>query len=247
MSNPGMWLEIRRGKTNFPLRPISGDRFLIGAGSHCHLQLGGEHVPMLHSLLVIQGKTAHLEAVVSEPPLVVNGEVRRVVDLSDEDTVSIGDFEFVFHRLVSSEPVTQAVAITTPTGEEICGVAELSQLSALELVNLIEEEARQIGEFTRNREAGAISLLDAARRVGTDSHPISVPMVSTQPVSSAEQLANLLRGQSQQLAEREAECLRRAAQLVEAQEHLAAQMAAFAMQVASWQEAENRPSLRASA
>ena len=252
MSNPGMWLEIRRGKTNFPLRPISGDRFLIGAGSHCHLQLGGEYVPMLHSLLVIEGQTAHLEAVVSDPPLMVNGEARRMVELQDEDTVSIGDFEFVFHKLVSSEPAGQ-VSVKLSEEAEISGVADLSQLSALELVGLIEEEARQIAEFNRSREQGAASLLDAARRAGAASHPASVSMAafrkekSTEEQSSLEVLAEQLRLQSQRLTTREAECLRRAAELMTAQEQLAAQMDDFAKQVAHWQEVESRPSLRASA
>jgi hypothetical protein len=101
MSQAGMWLEIRKGRTGFPLRPISGDRFLIGAGSHCHLQLGGDSMPMLHSLLVIDGKRAYLEAVVPTPALQVNGQARRAVELVDEDHVTIGEFEFVFHRLVS--------------------------------------------------------------------------------------------------------------------------------------------------
>jgi hypothetical protein len=236
VSNPGMWLEIRRGKTNFPLRPISGDRFLIGAGSHCHLQLGGEHVPMLHSLLVIEGKTAHLEALVSEPPLRVNGEARRSVELHDEDTVEIGDFEFVFHRLVATEPSGQVAMASSSDTEDASGVADLSQLSAVELVGLIEEEARQIAVFNRSRELGAASLLDAARRAGADSHPASVPMMAYPPQTTVEVIED-----------REAECFRRAAELRQAQEQLASQMAEFATLVARWQESETRRLLRASA
>ena len=236
MSNPGMWLEIRRGKTNFPLRPISGDRFLIGAGSHCHLQLGGEHMPMLHSLLVIEGKTAHLEAVVSEPPLVVNGEAQRSAELNDEDTVEIGDFEFVFHRLVAIEPAGQVAMASPCDEEEASGVADLSRLSAVELVGLIEEEARQIAEFDHSRERGAAALLDAARRAGADSHPATVPMTSF-PLPKPIEV----------VADREAECLRRAADLLKAQEQLATQMAEFAALVAQWQEPETRWSLRTSA
>lgn len=183
MSHPGMWLEIRRGKTNFPLRPISGDRFLIGAGSHCHLQLGGEHVPMLHSLLIIEGQQATLEAVVSEPPLLVNGEVCRLVELSDEDTVIIGDFEFVFHRLVAIEPASQA-AMIEPTLP--CDMDQLPSFSAAHLVALIEEDAGQIAEYDRDREWGAAALLDAARRIGDASHPATVPMTTFRQADSVE-------------------------------------------------------------
>lgn len=236
MSNPGMWLEIRRGKTNFPLRPISGDRFLIGAGSHCHLQLGGESVPMLHSLLVIEGRVAHLEAVVAEPPLWVNGEARRSVELHDEDAVAIGDFEFVFHRLVAAEPVSHAARMEPLDDAEVSGMADLSTLSAAELVGLIEQEALQIQEFNRNREQGAASLLDAVRQAGAAAHPASLPMATFRPESSVAPLAD-----------REAECLRRAETLQAAQAQLAAQMAEFAAIVARWQETESQRSLRASA
>ena len=191
---------------------------------------------MLHSLLVIEGKTAHLEAVVSEPPLVVNGEAQRSVELNDEDTVEIGDFEFVFHRLVAIEPAGQVAAVSSSDDEDASGVADLSSLSAVELVGLIEEEARQIAEFNRSRELGAAALLDAARRAGAASHPATVPM-KTIPLPKP----------SEVLADREAECLRRAADLMQVQEQLAIQMADFAALVAQWQEPETRRSVRASA
>ena len=247
MSNPGMWLEIRKGKTNFPLRPISGERFLIGAGSHCHLQLGGDHVPMLHSLLVIDGQTAHLEAVIAEPPLLVNGEARRMVELQDEDIVSIGDFEFVFHRLVASEPVSHASVSGLPGHEEVSGVDDLSHLSALELVNLIEEEAQQISVFNRSRELGAAAMIDAARRSRETPHPISVPMAAYRPEGADVVMDEQLPLPVEQLTEREAACLRRATELMQAQELLAIQMADFARQVSLWQESVDRPSRRARA
>lgn len=248
MSQPGMWLEIRRGKTNFPLRPISGDRFLIGAGSHCHLQLGGDGVPMLHSLLVIEGQNAVLEAVVAEPPLLVNGEACRLVQLLDEDIVAIGDFEFVFHRLVSSEPAAQVAAGKRHSSPEVSGVAQTSQLSTSELVALIEDESQQISEFNRNRELGAAALLDAARQAGATEHPASVPMiVAFRPEPTVALLPDELKTQSQRLTEREAECLHRAAQLQEAQQQLAAQMAEFAEQVANWHTPSGHSSRRVSA
>ena len=238
MSQSGMWLEIRRGKTNFPLRPISGDRFLIGAGSHCHLQLGGEHVPMLHSLLVIEGKQATLEAVVSEPPLLVNGEVCRLVELSDEDTVVIGDFEFVFHRLVATEPASQAATIAPSMPDHPSmpdDMAQLSQFSAAHLVALIEEDAARVSEYDRNCELGAAALLDAARQIGDASHPATVPMTTYRQADSEGLRTEPLTTPSQSLAEREAECLRLAAQLQLAQQQLALQMEEFAKQISSWQ------------
>ena len=240
MSNLGMWLEIRKGKTNFPLRPISGERFLIGAGSHCHLQLGGHHVPMLHSLLLIEGQTAHLEAVIAEPPLLVNGEARRIVELQDEDIVSIGDFEFVFHRLVSSEPVSQATASELSDLEKVSDEADLSRLSALELVNLIEEEALQITAFNRSRVQGAVALMDAAQRLGANSHQISVPWAAYRQENSLSIRTEQWQVQYEALKGRQSE-------LRTAQEQLAADLAEFANQVALIPVSETQPSRRASA
>ncbi len=240
MSNPGMWLEIRRGKTNFPLRPISGERFLIGAGSHCHLQLGGDHVPMLHSLLVIEGQTVHLEAVIAEPPLLVNGEACRMVELRDEDLVSIGDFEFVFHRLVTSEPVSQPSAPECSDLDQVSSVADLSRLSALELVNLIEEEAQHISAFNRSREQGAAGLIDAAQRSGNKRHPMSIPLTPHRQENS-----HIIR--TEQWPAHDETLMQRLAGLRIAQEQLSAELDEFAKQLALLPPSEIHTSRRASA
>lgn len=244
MSQTGMWLEIRRGKTNFPLRPISGDRFLIGAGSHCHLQLGGEHVPMLHSLLVIQGESASLEAVVSEPPLLVNGEVCRLVELSDEDAVTIGDFEFVFHRLLSSEPQAQVAVTEVSVPFE---VDQLAKFSAAELVSRLEQEVGTIDDYETRRELGAAALLDAALRHGEGTHPAIVPMATfrlTEPsvLKIDPQTESLTTG-----TDRESEFMKRARQLQDAQQQLAQQLAELSQEIADWKTAEARASQRYSA
>lgn len=240
MSNPGMWLEIRKGKTNFPLRPISGERFLIGAGSHCHLQLGGDHVPMLHSLLVIDGQTVHLEAVVAEPPLLVNGEARRTVELQDEDLVSIGDFEFAFHRIASAESASSGSDTAFPVGNEISGVTDLSQLSVPELVGLIEEEAEQITTFSRSREQAAAALIDAAHRFDSNHCRISVPLAAFRKESS-----RIIR--AERWPARHEALLQRQAELRIAQEQLAAQLADIAEQIALMPVWESQPTKRASA
>ena len=244
MSQPGMWLEIRRGKTNFPLRPISGDRFLIGSGSHCHLQLGGEHVPMLHSLLVIHGKTASLEAVVSDPPLLVNGETCRQVELSDEDTVKIGEFEFVFHRLLSNEPESQAAVIESsiPTEPD-----QLAQLSAAELVALIEDEATAISEYQARRELSAAALLDAAHRHGEGAHPAIVPMATFRLTEPTLLKIDSQAAPNSDTTSRESEFLAKARQLQDAQQQLALQLAELTQQIADWQAAETRNAQRFSA
>jgi hypothetical protein len=194
-----MWLEIRKGRTGFPLRPISGDRFLIGAGSHCHLQLGGDTMPMLHSLLVIDGKRAYLEAVVPMPALQVNGQARRAVELVDEDHVTIGEFEFVFHRLVSSEPAA-GVAEALPSAEQTT-YDNLMQMSVPQLVARIEDEIHEIHAFEAGREAGASALLEAARHAAAAA-PLALPMADFRKEPTAEKsLIEQLREQTTQLLE----------------------------------------------
>src|SRR5688500_1252666 len=48
-----IWLEVRRGRTRAPRRAVRRQRFLIGAGSNCQLQLGGSDIPILHSILLV--------------------------------------------------------------------------------------------------------------------------------------------------------------------------------------------------
>ena len=171
------------------------------------------------------------------------------MELADEDTVAIGEFEFVFHRLVSIEPASQAVMNEALVTEEelLSGEVDLTQLTVAELASLIEEEALQITEFNRNRERGATALIDAAHRAGTELHPASVPMTAFRQTTTADGLAAQLQRQSQQLTAREAECLNRASQIQAAQQQLAAHMAEFAQQVADWQASENPAAHRASA
>lgn len=245
MSNDGMWLEIRRGKTNFPLRPITGDRFLIGAGSHCHLQLGGQNCPLLHSLLLIEGTRATLEAVVADPPLLINGEARRTVDLRDEDRVEIGDFEFVFHKMVRTEPSVQAASVMpfNDQGEAI-GIAALS---VPQLVQQIEEEQEQIDTFEIGREGGAAALLGAALCSLPQVETPALSISSFRPETTLSQLTEFLRAQSRSLAEQDAVCQRRAAALHESQAALAQQIAEMANAVARWEETTVGASRRVSA
>lgn len=242
MSNAGMWLEIRRGKTNFPLRPITGDRFLIGAGSHCHLQLGGEHCPLLHSLLVIDGPLVTLEAVVADPPLLINGDARRAVDLRDGDQVEIGEFEFVFHRVVNAGAPHQAQSAID--GESSVSPTELS---VHQLIQRIEDEQEQIDAFELGREGGAAALLEAALQMRAATVPAALSINAYRSETTLTQLTNFLRDQSQRVAEQDAECQRRAAALQESQSALARQIAEMAEMISRWEQTTSSSSQRVSA
>ena len=70
-------LEICRGRTRFPERPVAGPRFFIGSGEGCDLRLGGDLLPSIHSLIQTRGEGLFLEPIAANPPLLVNGQQTR--------------------------------------------------------------------------------------------------------------------------------------------------------------------------
>jgi hypothetical protein len=180
-----LYLEICRGLTKSPCRPVRTGRFLIGAGPHCDLRLGGRQMPILHSILLVDGCDVLLEAVASTPPLKVNGEITQSVRLKDGDLIEIGSIEF-FARHSQAIPSTQIAPATAngvedlqaarfvggvpnlnevPKLDEVSDLDEvpkLDELTALELNDLIEAEQHAVEQFEGKREMGAAALLQTA-------------------------------------------------------------------------------------
>lgn len=183
------WLEIRRGRTRAPRREIRGRRFLIGAGSNCQLQLGGD-MPILHSILLIEEDGAHIDAVVPAPQLMVNGRPQRSVDLQDGDVFTIGRFEFQVHV---PQPTGALHSLTAPLVEVPESVEDLSGLSAGQLVALIETEQQQVATLAEGQRNGARALLDAVQRVAATAEAdtnssgefvISFPQVASETTTT---------------------------------------------------------------
>jgi hypothetical protein len=122
-----LWVEVRRGRTRAPRRAVRSERFLIGAGSNCQLQLGGDEIPILHSILLVNEDGAHIDAVVPWPQLIVNGSPCRTADLHDGDQFTIGKFEFAVHE---QRPAGAGQAISAPM-QDLPEVAEDDDLGAL--------------------------------------------------------------------------------------------------------------------
>jgi hypothetical protein len=155
-------LEITRGRTRFRSRPVTTSRFLIGAGVTCDLRLGGQEIPAIHSILTIEGKEVHLEAINPVPALVVNGTVVRETQLADGDTIVIGDVTLQAH--LSANPLPAATpAVVLPTDSLETEERAVSELSAAELVELIETEEQMIDDFDSRRRTGARALTQALR------------------------------------------------------------------------------------
>lgn len=186
-------LEIVCGKTASPLRPILQDRFLIGSGPRCDLRLGGDDMPLLHSIVHISGGTICIDPVADTPQLLVNGRP-GAADLQSGDEIVIGRFRMVLHGAsvaCESQAVSELNADTLETEDQI----DPSTLSAAELVELIEAEEALIEEFEARRQSGADALLDAVQR-RADALPLDTAAPQTEELLGGIRSAVLSLGQS---------------------------------------------------
>ncbi len=150
-------LRITRGKTKFPFRAIESDRFLIGAGSCCQLQLSAGNIPMVYAIVhQVQGGY-QIEALHSEPAMLVNGTKQQFAILQPGDKLNLGAYEFEFlidqveHVLRATPEEVQEVA-QQPTHSKpqslIPPVPEkIDELTALQLVSRIERELELIDQL----------------------------------------------------------------------------------------------------
>ena len=152
-------LRILRGKSQYPLRAIDQSQFLIGAGSSCQIQLSAGEIPMIFAVLRFDDEGCCLvEAMHSEPAMIVNGTRQRSASLRHGDRVAIGSYEFEFLSPPGNEGQKSlklddfvAAQPNIPYPLIIPQVpADLSALSAEELVDRIERELELLellGEF----------------------------------------------------------------------------------------------------
>ncbi len=161
-------IRIARGTTKFPERPIRTDRFLIGAGSNCQLQLGGD-TPMLHSIIVTNNDELWIDAVVPTPTLLVNGKQVRESKLAEGDIINIGHFSFeIGLRAVANQK--QLRRPNTPS--------EIAAASASQLVDLLEVELSDQARMLAQREIGAAALLKAIQAAENVNEEESIQQMS---------------------------------------------------------------------
>jgi hypothetical protein len=230
------WIEISRGRTLYPRRPIAGERFLIGAGSNCHLQLGGHGMPFLHSLIVRSDQSLTIEAFAAHPELRINGAVVRTAELRDGDRLEIGLFELTLHRQASveaepSEPLYAPIPLDLADEP---APRPASELSAAELAAQIEAHETAVAEFDDRQRSGVAALLQAAR------HAAAVPEeTAAEENQLLEELSTLSLDLEQRLAElrqREDAQRLRAESLLSAQDRLAEQLKLAAQSLAQQQD-----------
>ncbi len=155
-------LEIARGQTAHPLRPILGDRYLIGSGDWCDLCLGGPQMPVLHSVIHRDGEQIWIDAVAPAPELTINGVVTPFGEILPGDELSIGAFQFHLRQNKQASKFTAVPSIDRVT--TVPDLDELPNLSASELIDLLAGELELADELERRKQRGTEALLDALRR-----------------------------------------------------------------------------------
>lgn len=176
---PVLVLEVVRGSTRFPRRPVLTDRFLVGGSPACDLHLGGEELPPYHSLIVHQQGTYRWEAVMPEPAVLHNNRLEDWFELHDGDRVAIGEFELAVH-LELIEEVAASVGVRAEDLDAADTIAiqdrsafELAaRMSAEDLVDRLEREMSAVESVEQRQRLGAAALLHAAReRVASTAPP----------------------------------------------------------------------------
>lgn len=190
-------MEIARGKTAHPVRPINRDRFLIGAADWCDLCLGGSQTPTLHSVIHLDGQQAWIDAVGEGLELRVNGQTTSFAELHPGDRIEIGTIALTFGQ--RSSPTKKATSVTPAQASYSDQVptdlmdedVDLSSLSAAELVDLIEDDMELVEEFERRKRRGTEALLDAVRRHRPDETTARRVAPTSAPLVGVERLAVL--------------------------------------------------------
>ncbi|WP_339732292.1 hypothetical protein [uncultured Gimesia sp.] len=244
-------LEITKGKTKFPIRPLQGARLTIGAGSCCGLQLAGGDMPILHTVVHLEPGEVKIEAIAPQPKLFMNGIPVQTSVISDGDVITIGAIECVF-RLSSPQTATsisnarlsgsplETSAPFTPDKKRdhsMTNETTLKDLSASELIDLIEQDFQLIEQYESRREQGAAALLSQIRHQKEEQEE---QLANQETLSEQEQkglLADLeammeeltkfsdeLQQRADQLTSREQNYEVAAASILQTQEKLASQL-----------------------
>lgn len=192
-------LEVCRGRTQFPVRPIASDRFLIGSGKRCDLRLGGS-VPPLHCIIYRDGGDVWLDAIAAQPAIKVNGRVAQCVRLHDGDLIEIASFHF---RLRCALPTASSAIASKAEHVEPASLsaepADVESMSAAELVERLAAELEDVEEFEDRRLTGAEALLAAAEQLAVEQaeaapeiHPAAIPITERLPAASSDEALLLI-------------------------------------------------------
>ena len=187
-------LEITRGRTQNPVRPITHERFLIGSGERCDLRLGGDDIPPLHSILHVDGIDVWIDVIGDGPALKINGEPAKSASLIDGDEIEIGTFHLALRDTGADAPPPILQAFSADDFDDEPAI-DPSTLSPAELIELIKQEEELIEEFEARKRMGLETLMKSLREVQSDDvQPASqtrpaAPQIESRPAQSEPQPA----------------------------------------------------------
>ncbi len=262
-------LEVVKGKTDHPRRPLPLGRLSIGSGPKCWLRIGGGDVPDIHSWLEVNRNEVELYVFEETPRVQVNGKLVRFAILRGGESLMIGGCEFALHcdrdsvtgtRPFRAPHLSPRQIETLSTGTD----GPLSSLSAAELVDKIDEDLRLIDGEDRAERRGWNNLLQAVKNTRAEmpavsepaplsiehhlpNDPIAIGEELERVVSQVEALTRSLQTRSDRLEQRESGYRESAATLLETQQKLAEQMQLLVAALDRHDDASNDQPRKASA
>ncbi len=171
----GCRLEVTRGRTRFPLRPVQGTEFLIGSATDCDLQIS-RTLPDFHALITPVDGCIRISALAAEPPLQINDvmvDATVSTRLNDGDRIAIGEIEMTIHIDKLAE-----------SGLGING------LSTEQLVDLLDQEMCEVETYETQMTQGAEALLEqvhtAAETPAAETPAAEIPAAEIPAVETPE-------------------------------------------------------------
>lgn len=161
-NEPKLYLEIVKGSTEFPNRPVYEGVFLIGAGTNCDLRIGGTNTPAVHSIVRADEGNVHIESLSRKPALRVNSQPCEAATLNDGDHIQVGSIQMV----ARFQPLAVAATLPLPVTrqpEPEPPHTDVSKLSAEALLTLLEQDIALVENDIAGQNAAADRLMDAAR------------------------------------------------------------------------------------
>jgi hypothetical protein len=125
-------------------------------------------MPAVHSVVHVAGDEIWLETLADSPEVRVSGRLTRSAALEPGDELEIGSFSLTLHRTSSAEPVKVPRIYGAPVSEilaeeELANPLDVEELTARQLVDLIDQEEALIEEFEARRRMGAQALMDVVK------------------------------------------------------------------------------------
>ena len=139
-------LEIQRGRTGQPFRPLLEGRLVLGSAPECDVRLGGAGMPAVHSQVHEDGGRAWIESLSADPPLLINGRECKTWVLTDGDVIVVGPFAFTWR---SDGGVAESVS-------------SLVEQPLSELLDQLDRDMTLVAESAETTRRAASTVVEAA-------------------------------------------------------------------------------------